>query len=432
MNKKIKIAIVCVTLIALVIGGLFIYHVNRPYHYTPVTSEIILNDEASLKSPILLSDDESEVEIALNEKLNFVSDVDNGTANLSTRQLVFGFYECDINRVYDEYIPNITYTSSNEEVAKVDESGIITAQSKGEAVITVKADEIAYEIPIMVYKVVLVSELEQNIVLLNGESKSIATFEKYEIPFSEFYSSNANIVSVNENGILQAMAKGTAEVYTYVDEAQTEKISTKVTVKQPVQSLSVEDISIYEGETVPIKISYSPANADYGTNFTYTVSDTSIASINGNSLTGVKSAITYLTVTSSNGISAKATVKISPRPKAVVSVSDISKAEFDAYSGEKFSDGSPYATHIKISFSEPVLGFKINYVTDNIGSKSTGAAIYNNANVPDNTPIYFEIMVNESDVLTTRGFSYTNLDGSTYYYYLRESGQDGSILFGQY
>ncbi len=434
MNKKIKITIISIILIALLAVIFFVWEVNKTHYYTPITSEMHISDSSILKSAFLLTESESTIEVPLKENINFVSDVDNQTAKLSTTKIVFGFYECDINRDYNEFNPSITYSSSNENVAVVSEEGILTLKSKGEAVITVKADEVSLDIPILVNKAVLVTELEQNITLLKGESKNIAIFNDYEVPFTDFYSSNESVVTVNQNGVVNAIAKGVAEVYTYIDEEKTQKVSTNITVKQPVESISVKSISIYEGDTAKIEVAYLPSNADYGTNFTYSLADPSIATISGSNLTGIKSNITQLTVTSGNGISAYTSVKVSPRPRAQVTITNISKEEFNAYTGEKYSDNSPYAGQFKISFSEPVIGFRINYVTDDLNKENiqTGAALYNNASVPANTPIYFDIIIAEGDVFSTRGFSYTNLDGTTVYYKIRLSGRDGSILYSEY
>ncbi len=442
MSKKLKIILVSALLIVCFTACVFIYQINKPHHYTPVTSEIILNNEESIKIPFLLNDGESEIEINLGNSLSFVSDIENNTANLEETQRVFGFYECEINRVYDEYIPVISYSSSNENIAKVDENGVVTATSKGKAIITVKADEISTQIPITINKVVMVEELEQNITMLTGETKNIISLGEYEVAFSDFHSSNVHLVTVSQQGVIEAISKGTAEIFTYTDQAKTQKISTKVTVKQPVESLTVYDMTVNQTSQQKVRVSYLPLTADYGTNLTYKTSDPSIATVSGNVVTGVKEGTTTITVTSGNGIVGQAKITVTKPPRANVSVVDVSKAEFDAYTGEKYSDNSPYATHIKISFDQPVIGFRINYITDNNNSLltggatsntlTTGSAIYNNANLPANTPIYFEIMVNESDIFKTRGFSYTNLDGSTFYYALYESGADGSILFRAY
>lgn len=428
MKNKFKIIIFISAIILAVVGGLFIYEVKKEHHYTPVTAEIVIDSEDTIKNAFIIKDGVMPT-LNLSEHLTFVSDVENGTANLETTKKVFGFYECEINRVYDEYLPAVSYKSSNTDIAETDENGVITSKAKGETVITVTADNITLDIPVTVYRGIEIAELEQDIVLLKGESKSFLSVEEYDVVLSEFYSSDENIASINKNGTVNANSKGKAEIYTYKDD---EKISTQITVKQPVESVNISNITLYTRESATLKASYSPSNADYGTSFTYKVADTSVASVNGNTVTALKAGETVVTAVSGNGISAQAKVTVLNPPKATPKVKTISKSDYESYKGEKYSDGSPYVSYFKITFDHPVDNFRINYVEDNGTKKKPGDAIYKNVEVAADSPLYFAICLNESDVLDTRGFYYTNKDGSKKYYSLHVSGRDGSVLMSEY
>lgn len=431
MNSKLKKIIIIVLILLICTGGLFIYEVKKEHHYTPQTAEIVFDNAAAVKDAFILKDS-TAVKFDLSEHIKYVSDVENGTANLTEKKKVFGFYECDINYVYDEYSPVVSYSTSDSSIAEIDENGVITALKKGEAVITVTADNISTDIPITVYRGVFTTEMEQNVVLLKGESKSFLKLEQYDVSLSEFYSSDEKIATVNQNGTVTAVSKGKAEIYTYTDEAKTDKVSTTITVKQPVESASMTNLTLYVGETATLKASYLPQNADYGTTFTYSSLTESVATVSGNTVTAVKAGESIITATSANGVTAQAKLVVLVPPKATPSVATISKAEFDSYTGEKFSDGSPYVSYFKITFDYPVAGFRVNYVNDDFVNKTTGSAIYNNASVAANSPLYFAVCINESDVIDTRGFSYTNKDGSKKYYSLHVSGKDGSVLMTEY
>ncbi len=428
MKNKSKIIILILVAILVIVGGLFIYEVKKEHHYTPVTAEIVIDSEDTIKNAFIIKDGVMPT-LNLAEHLKFISDVENGTENLETTKKVFGFYECEINRVYDEYIPAVSYKSSNTDIAEIDENGVISAKAKGETVITVTADDVSIEIPITVYRGVEIAELEQDIVLLKGESKEFLKLEEYDLFLSEFYSSDENIAAVNQDGTVTAMSKGKAEVYTYKGD---EKVSTQITVKQPVESVSISSITLYKGESATLKASYKPSNADYGTNITYKVADTSVASVSGNTVSAHKAGETVVTAVSGNGISAQAKITVLNPPKATPKVKTISKSEYESHKGEKYSDGSPYASYFKITFDHPVESFRINYVEDDGTKKKAGDAIYKNAEVAADSPLYFAICINESDVLDTRGFYYTNKDGSKKYYSLHVSGRDGSVLMSEY
>ena len=428
MKNKLKIIILISAIILAVVGGLFIYEVKKEHHYTPVTAEIVIDNKDAIKNAFIIKDGIMPT-FNLAEHLTFISDVENGTANLETTKKVFGFYECEINRVYDEYVPVVSYKSSNTDIAEIDESGVITSKTKGETVITVTADNITLDIPVTIYRGIEIAELEQDIVLLKGESKSFLSVEEYDVVLSEFYSSDENVVSVNKNGTVTANSKGKSEIYTYKDD---EKISTQITVKQPVESVSLSNITIYTRESATLKASYSPSNADYGTSFTYKVADTSVVSVNGNTVSALKAGETVVTAVSGNGISAQAKITVLNPPKATPKVKTISKSEYESHKGEKYSDGSLYVSYFKITFDHPVESFRINYVEDDGTKKKAGDAIYKNVEVAADSPLYFAICLNESDVLDTRGFYYTNKDGSKKYYSLHVSGRDGSVLMSEY
>ena len=424
-TKKIISLLLSVTVC---ICALFVYEVNKEHHYAPKTAEIIIAENRINDSTFILQD--GTVDFALADHITFVSDVENGTANLETTKKVFGFYECEINRVIDEYLPVVAYSVADETIATVTREGTVTALSKGRTSLTVTADEISVEIPFTVYKAVTTDRLKQDIVLLKGGREALVKRGDYEVPRARFHSSDENVATVDKTGAVTAVGKGKAEIYTYKN--GTEKISTKVTVKQPVESLNMKSINVYAGQSVTLKATYAPQNADYGTKISYSSSDSSVATVSGNTLTGIKAGEAVITATSGNGITAQAKVIVTSPPQAKPTVTTISKAEFDSYGGEKYSDGSPYVSYFKISFDQPVASFRINYVTDNGNSIQTGSAIYNNASVPADSPLYFAVCVNTSDVVATRGFSFVNRDGSVKHFWLHFSGRDGSVTYSEY
>lgn len=427
MKNKVKLLFVILLCVLLCIIGLFFYEINKKHHHIPKTAEILIDNDA-LNNAVVIKEN-TKPQVNINEFVTFVSDIENNTANLETKKKFFGFYECDINYIYDEYSPIVTYDVKNKDIISIDENGIVRVLQKGETILTVTADSISVDVPITVYNSVDITEFKQNVVILKGESKNILNLEKYDIASSEIFSSNENVAAVDKNSLVIALCKGKSEIYTYTGD---KKISTTVTVVQPVETLSLNNLTIYAGDNIALKASYGPIDADYGTKFTYTVSNTNIASINENTLSALKPGETVITVNSSNGKSAQATLTVLNPPAATPKLTAISKNEYDSYNGEKYTDNSPYVSYFKISFDYPVMSFRINYVNDNGEKKSTGEPIYKNAEVPANLPLYFAICINESDVLDTRGFSFTNKDGSQKYYSLHVSGRDGSMLMSEY
>lgn len=85
-TKKIISLLLSVTIC---IGALFVYEVNKEHHYAPKTARIIIAENRINDSTFILQD--GTVDFALAYHITFVSDVENGTANLETTKkcLVF-------------------------------------------------------------------------------------------------------------------------------------------------------------------------------------------------------------------------------------------------------------------------------------------------------------------------------------------------------
>ena len=157
-----------------------------------------------------------------------------------------------------------------------------------------------------------------------------------------------------------------------------------------------------------------------------------MAFVKGNSISGIKAGETTITAVSGNNVSGQAKVTVLAPPRATPTVTTIKKEEFDAYEGEKYTDGSDYDSYFKISFDHPIASFKLNNISDNGSTKTTGSAIYNNVSIEAGSPIYFRVYVNQSDVFDYIGFSYVNKDGTSRAYSLHTSGRDGSVLMTEY
>lgn len=120
----------------------------------------------------------------------------------------------------------LTYTSSNEEVATVDENGLVTAVAEGEVVITVAAENenvsatvnIAVVAPAVVPTEITVAVGEETVteLALDAETPSV-TLVATVLPEGvnqavTFASSDENVVTVNAEGVVTAIAPGEATI----------------------------------------------------------------------------------------------------------------------------------------------------------------------------------------------------------------------------
>lgn len=197
----------------------------------------------------------------------------------------------------------VTYTSSNPEVATVDATGKIVSVAPGTAVIT--ATDGTKEVAV---NVVVTNEATS--VTLPNESLELVIDDYVELDLtvtpanatSEFtvVSSNEEVVMtqiVNGKVAIMALANGTATITVVSNDNEEVKFVLTVTVAEPAPAptitLTTTSATIKVGETVQITAVATPE----GSTITYTVADSSIATVSESGLvTAVKAGTTTITV----------------------------------------------------------------------------------------------------------------------------------------
>ena len=135
---------------------------------------------------------------------------------------------------------SVTYTSSNEDVVKVDENGKITAVGEGEAVITVtskddptKQDTIKVTVkkPHIYVDKVIVDKTEFDLEIGDeADIKVTVTPEDATDKSVTYTSSNEDVVKVDENGKITAVGEGEAVITVTSKDDPTKKTYINVTV----------------------------------------------------------------------------------------------------------------------------------------------------------------------------------------------------------
>ncbi len=115
-------------------------------------------------------------------------------------------------------LKDVSFKSSDENVASVDENGRVTAKNSGTAAITVKTLEGGYTAECYVvvsYQLTDISFAVNKMELKPGESKSVSVvFEPAFIttPSVEWYTTNSRVATVDEHGLVTAAAAGKADI----------------------------------------------------------------------------------------------------------------------------------------------------------------------------------------------------------------------------
>ena len=130
--------------------------------------------------------------------------------------------------------------------------------------------------------------------------------------------SDKAIATVSSTGVVKGIKKGTVTITAVSKDNKKIKATCKITVKEiEVKSVAFagNSVEVIVGKTVTIPATVSPSNAT-NKKVTYSSSNAKIAKVDSKGVvTGVKKGTCTITAKSSNGKTAKTTVKVVPIPK---------------------------------------------------------------------------------------------------------------------
>ncbi|WP_168735460.1 glycosyl hydrolase 53 family protein [Cohnella fermenti] len=233
---------------------------------------------------------------------------------------------------------DVTWTSSNETVATVSESGVVTAVGEGTAVITVTTDDGGYT---ATANVTVASEPETNEpvsatgVELNkttislapgGTDTLIATVKPSNATNQDvtWTSSNETVATVSESGVVTAVGEGTAVITATTDDGgytatANVTVASEPETNEPVAATGVElnkmTVSLSPGGTDTLIATVKPSNAT-NQDVTWTSSNETVATVSESGVvTAVAEGTAVITVTTGDGgYTAEANVTVASEP----------------------------------------------------------------------------------------------------------------------
>lgn len=226
----------------------------------------------------------------------------------------------------------LTFKSSNASVAAVSSDGVITAKSKGSCVITAAATDgsgKSAKCKVIVVRPVTNVKLNAHTISWNVGKK--AHFRPTVTPTTasnvnvKYTSSNTKVATVDSNGLLTAVGKGTCTITCTAADGSGKKDTCKVTVKQPVSKLTISGgSSVNEGSSIELKAVAAPSNAT-NKNVTWSSSDKTVAKV---SSTGKVTALK----------AGKATIKCTAKDGSRVAASKTVTVKAVKPTGQKIAD----------------------------------------------------------------------------------------------
>ena len=215
---------------------------------------------------------------------------------------------------------SVSWESSDTAIATVDYDGKVTAIKEGEAFITAKAGDKTASCKVTVQsKVIAVESIELNesvLYLYEGDTATLTATVKPENATDKtvtWTSSNPSIVTVDSDGQVKAMSKGSATITAKAgDVSATCAITVQaVTIAVTGVSLNKTTLSLNVGEKATLTATVHPLNATNKA-VTWSSNDSAVASVSSSGVvTAIAAGTAIITVTTKDGSkTAKCTVTV--------------------------------------------------------------------------------------------------------------------------
>ena len=212
----------------------------------------------------------------------------------------------------------LNYSSSNANVATIDNSGNITAVAPGTATITIYEKNFSnvsatVQVTVESSEVESISIDESNLTLKQDDFYYLrrSTYPKNAKTILSWSSNNNNVITVDSSGYVIAKNPGTATVTVTTDNGKSAYCNiTIIATKAESISLDKNSIELNKGDSSHLTYTIKPTGVD--SNVSWTSNNTNIATVDSNGNVYAKSAGTAtITVTTDNGKSdsCKVTVK---------------------------------------------------------------------------------------------------------------------------
>ena len=268
------------------------------------------------------------------------------TLNKSSMNILVGSTEMLTKTISPSTATNqdVTWKSSDQDIATVSSDGLITAKKVGTTIITVTTNN-GYKTTcrVTVVDTIALKEISLNKKTLIIKEKEIETLKVNFNPSTAtnkkvtWKSSNTSVATVNSSGKVTGIAPGSATI-TVVSNDGGFVATTKVTVEaisKKVVSISLDkkELTLVSGETSTLKHTINPDYAE-NKNVTWTSADEKIAIVENGKITAMSVGTTEIKVISEDG-NKEAVCKLTVTLPPIKGMS-FAETEKTVYIGDKF------------------------------------------------------------------------------------------------
>lgn len=245
---------------------------------------------------------------------------------------------------------SLAWSSSVEGVATVDPTGKVTAIKAGTTVITATAKDdsgisasCTVQVTVPTVKVTGITLNKTTASVVKGKTVALTatvTPDTATDKTIKWTTSNKNVATVSTDGVVTAVAAGTAIITATAADDSGVKATCKITVTNPVikvtrVTLNKTTASVVKGKTLTLTATVTPTNAT-NKNVTWKSSNTKIATVDGNGkVTAVTAGTVTITCTAIADKSKSATCKITvTNPAVKVTKLSMNKTSVDLLKGK--------------------------------------------------------------------------------------------------
>ncbi len=217
------------------------------------------------------------------------------------------------------YNKKLAWSSSNEAVATVDQTGLVTAISQGSAIITATAtdgSEVYASCQITVHKLVADITLNETEATLNeGQTVQLIATVSPELADNTtliWNSSNDDVATVDQTGLVTAISQGSAIITATATDGSEVYASCQIIVHKLVADIALNETeaTLNEGQTVQLIATVSPELAD-NTTLIWNSSNDDVATVDQTGLvTAISQGSAIITATATDGSEVTATCNI--------------------------------------------------------------------------------------------------------------------------
>ncbi|MCH5299372.1 MAG: Ig-like domain-containing protein [Ruminococcus sp.] len=263
---------------------------------------------------------------------------------------------------------SVTFKSSDNSVATVSKSGVITAKAVGKAIITAKSKSGSASCNVTVNERVITLTADRTTIFTGGAAQLSASGGKYAYTYK---SSDESVLTVDKNGIAKGVSAGKANVTCTSGELTATKAFT--VKKGDVINLSSTEGSVKKGMTLYVKSTTKGVS--------WRSSDESVATVDGGFVCGVKKGTAIITAYTSGGEKSCIVTVEAAEPVRFVYTSENSALLGDSVTFYAITDTSRTNVKFKLTDANGVISWLENPTkTKNDGryvwsaSKSLGTA----------------------------------------------------------